>query len=370
MNAPRPGLVATFGLLCSLAQTGCQYDIDKIYKHAAVDKPAELPADLIDLWTDRLSADCKECARRECGADNTSCRNDAECAALTVCMSKADNPAAQNDCRAEHTDWLREDILLRDVGGPYHSCVFLNRCATPCDSRAQLDCAGKYDWPTTSEPSVALHLRLVEGLASNPAADVKVRACQSENSLSCVALTDWVTTDGDGAVDLDVKLQFGAFQGYLELEGGSLYPTLLRFGWPIARDMTTNITVVSNANATLLVDGVVPPVPTPAEITKARGFLQTRMFGCNGIPTKDVSFETDGADQYTQDWYTVGKEIFPNFEVGVTGDRGAGGVINVPAGRRNITAKRERDVVSKFSAPVRAGYMTIVFVLPGDSSML
>lgn len=373
MNAPRRRLFARLALLfCALGDAACQYDIDKIYKHQPIEKPDEVPAHLIDLWTDeQLSEECKTCARRECAVENTTCRDDPQCLAFTTCVAKADNPAAQNDCRAEHTAWLREEITLRDVGGPYHTCVFLNECATPCDSRKQLSCTRDFDWPLVSDTSVGLHLRLVDGLASNkPAAGVRVRACQSENALSCLPLSDWVTSDEDGVVDLDVRLQLGQFHGYLELEGGGLYPTLLRFGWPIAREMTTNITVVDNGTATLLVEGVLPPVPTPASVTKERGFLQTRMFGCTGIPGKDVSFQCDGADQYTQDWYTVGQEPYPNFDVRVTGDRGAGGIINVVPGRRLITTLHEGEVISKFSAPVRAGYMTILFIFPGDNSML
>jgi hypothetical protein len=273
----------------------------------------------------------------------------------------------RNTCRADHTEWLREDIRGRDVGGPYHTCVFLNECASQCESQRDLSCADSgYEWPKASGDSIWLHLQLLEGLESNPAPGVRVRACKSLNAAECdPASSGWATTDEKGVVDLEVTLQLGTFVGYLELEGGGLYPTLMRFGWPIARDMTTKVTVVSDGNARFLLNSVSPPTPTPPAITMARGFLQARAFACNGIPGVDVTFSTDAADQYTQDWYTSGQDIFPSFVLEGTTELGAGGITAVVPGRRQVFATHGGDEIASFSAPVRPGYMTIVFMFPG-----
>ena len=359
-----PRLLA--GSVCALTmlQASCSYDIDKIYKHTP--GPEALPADLIDLWKDpALSGACRECAKSECFDENLDCRGDPECVALTQCVAKAQDPAAQNDCRAEHVDWLSEAIAERDIGGPYQQCVFLNKCSAACEARTQLSCTRSYAWPTRlGGGTVKLHLRFVEGLRGRAQPGVRVRACQQEDPQNCLALTDWATTDSDGAVELEVGLALGSFSGYLELEGGTLYPTLLRFGWPVMAELVTNITVVSSGSIQPLLDSSLFPVD------RDLGLVQMRMFGCNGVSTRDVGFTVDAAGPFTKAWYTVGNDIQPDFDVSATGDRGAGGIINVMPGARRLSAATSEgtEVVRNLRVPVRGGYMTIVMVVPDDST--
>jgi hypothetical protein len=358
------GMGSAFGLLAlGLLQASCSYDIDKIYKHQP--GPEALPADLIDLWKPALLAECIECAKSECGNENDACRADEECVALTQCVAEATDPAAQNDCRAEHVAWLSEQIAERDIGGPYQQCVFLNKCSAACEARTQLSCARKYAWPTKlGGGTVKLHLRFVEGLIGRPQPGVRVRACQQEDPETCLPLTDWVTTDREGVVELEVGLALGSFSGYLELEGGMLYPTLLRFGWPIMAELVTNITVVSSGSIEPLLNS------STIDVDRDLGLLQMRMFGCNGVPTRDVGFSVDAAGPSTQTWYTAGTDISPDFSVDVTGDRGAGGIINVTPGARRISAETSGgvEVVRNLRVPVRKGTMTIVMVVPDDST--
>jgi hypothetical protein len=346
-----------------LLPAACSYDIDKIYKHTA--GPEVVPAELIDLWKEPTISDaCRECAKSECSNESSACRDDAECLALTQCVAAVRDPAAQNDCRAEHVDWLMEAIAARDIGGPYQQCVFLNKCTTECEGRTQLSCTRGYTWPTQlGGSSVELHLRFVEGLAGKPQQGMRVRACQQEDPLNCLALTEWKTVDKDGAVDLEVGLSLGSFSGYLELDGGGIYPTLLRFGWPILRELVTNVTVVSRGSVEPLLNSSV------VHVDPALGLLQLRMFGCTGLPTRNVSFSVDNAGPETADWYTAGTDISPDFKVGVTGDRGAGGIINVAPGGRRVTATSEgEDIARSVRVPTRAGYMSIVYVVPDDST--
>jgi hypothetical protein len=353
-----------------LCFAGCTYDLDKVFSYTGEDAgaqdagPTPLPDDLIDLWpAGALSDECIACAKDKCGEVNTICREDAECADFTRCIAAGENPVDQYDCRADHVNWLSHSIAERDIGGPYQQCVLLSRCGSECDSHNQLACTKHYNWPTT-DVAVPLHLRFVEGLNSDPVAGLKVRACRAEDTAQCLpADGPTYTTDDDGVVHLEVQPSLGSFQGYLELTGAGMYPTLLRFGWPIARELVTNTVVVSAQNVNLLV------ASTGATIAPDRGLLQLRAFGCNGISMRDISFAVSPADAQASTWYTVGQDPFPNFEVTSTADRGAGGISNVQAGRRRVTASRDGELISSLSAPVRGGYMTIVVFLPGDSSL-
>lgn len=351
--------------------SACTYDVDKLFDYAeqqdgGTEKDsgeAPLPEHLIDLWTEgTLSEECIACAKDSCGDVNASCREDAECAALTRCVAKSDNPAEQNDCRAEHVEWLTQSIQERDIGGPYQQCAFLSRCGNECDSHARLECSGKFAWPMASGTAkIPLHLRFVEGLVATPVAGLSVRVCRTENSAECQgidAAIDYVT-DEDGVVHLEVTHALGSFQGYLELSGAGVYPTLLRFGWPIATELVTNVAVISRVSVSALV------FTSGVELDEDRGLLQLRAFGCNGIAARDVSFAVAGGDDNSKTWYTVGQDLAPVFEATVTADRGAGGIVNVPEGRRQVTATRGEEVITQLSAPVRAGHMTIVVLLPG-----
>jgi hypothetical protein len=356
---------AAVGLLAlGLLQTSCSYDIDKIYKHQP--GPEVLPPDLINLWKEpALTAECLECAKNECFDENEACRGDEACVALTQCVAAAHDPAAQNDCRAKHVAWLSEAIAERDIGGPYQQCVFLNKCSAACEARTQLSCTRKYAWPTKlGGGTVKLHLRFVEGLIGRPQMGIRARACQQEDPEKCLPLTDWVTGDRDGVVELEVGLALGSFSGYLELEGGTLYPTLLRFGWPIMAELVTNITVVSSGSIEPLLNSSV------VNVDRELGLLQMRMFGCSGVPTRDVGFSVDAPGPDTAIWYTAGTDIAPDFKLEATGDRGAGGIINVTPGGRRLSAETSEgaEVVRNLRVPVRGGYMTIVMVVPDDST--
>jgi hypothetical protein len=374
MSASQRATRLLAGVAACLPAAGCQYEIDKLFEHAEQEQKedggadageAPLPAELIDLWAEgSVSDECVACAKEKCGDVNAACRDDAECAALTRCVGEAQSPADQYDCRAEHIDWLVESVQERDIGGPYQQCVFLNRCGNECDSHTQLSCTRQFDWPMTND-SIVMHLRFVEGLNNSaPLVGLSVRACRAEDPLQCqpVDSPEFVTNE-DGIVHLEVPPSLGSFQGYLELSGAGIYPTLLRFGWPIAKELVTNVAVVNEENVNRLIWF------SAVEVDADRGLLQLRAFGCNGITARDISFEVAGADDRSKTWYTAAQDLAPIFDATSTADRGAGGIINVPGGRRRVTASHEGELIASLTAPVRPGHMTIIVVPPGDQSL-
>jgi hypothetical protein len=81
---------------------------------------------------------------------------------------------------------------------------------------------------------------------------------------------------------------------------------------------------------------------------------------------QDVSFEASNADAASRTWYYDGTTA--NFDLEATTYYGNGGIINVPAGQNEVTAKLDDRVVARATVPVRAGYMTIVVLSPLDRS--
>jgi hypothetical protein len=370
----RLGICAVLGF----SLVGCRYDIDKIYAHSdpnadaggqARDAGADAasaeppPAQLIELWRDQafstVDDDCASCAKRGCAKANEACRNDPACVAFTRCVAESTDPQTQNSCRASHVAWLSEDVEGRDVGGPYQQCVFQDQCAEQCSARTNWQCVDEFSWPMTSEKSVPFRFRFNDALNSQKeVAGMQIKVCRPDD-LYCKSPIGMGKTDKNGEVQLQLGIALRTFQGYFELTGANVYPSLLRFGWPLVQEGVTNVTVIDEdsfgLNTALL--GIEPD--------PERGILQLRAFSCNGVGAKGVAFETSGVDDKSFYWY-ASKDGIPDLEAAVTEKLGAGGVINVFEGRQNVLARNAADnkVVSKTPVPVRKGFMTIVVMAP------
>jgi hypothetical protein len=365
------GLPAALGVaLSAIGAAGCQYDYDKLYADGS--GSSTVPENLVDLWrAESFASDaCRACARAKCGDDNTACQDDPECLALTTCVAASADPANLNYCRAQHADWLRDDIVDRDLGGPYYQCVFRDQCDAECGAHEAFACLDDFSWPASSDRSFPFTLRLSDALTGRPSVGVTVRACQAEAPGACQQLGEAQVSDAQGVVTLDLEAtgnQFRSFQGYLELDGGGLYPTLLRLGWPVTREGVANVTVIDQNSVELSI----AIAPGGRRLEEDSGLLQLRAFGCMGVGVGGVSFDVDdnAEDELSEAWYTEGTETLPSFTAIQTSQLGVGGIINVKEGRRIVTATRAETSkpMSSLSVPVRRGFMTIVLMMPNGT---
>jgi hypothetical protein len=366
-------------LLACLALSACHYDLDELFEGEILDggmsddggMQSDVPAQLIELWKDKpyssYSAACAACAATKCAAVNTSCKGDAQCLAFTKCIAQGTDPVTQSLCRAQHAGWLSEDVLARDVGGPYAQCVLQDRCTEECGSRTNFSCVGKFAWPT-NDGDIPFRFRFNEAFTGEEVADMLVKVCRADD-LHCAAPTFMDFTDANGEVALTLRTALRSFQGYLELTkktdkmDTSIYPSLVRLGWPITQEGVTNITVINESSVALNV-AISQVAPDPN-----RGLLQVRFYSCTGYAAPGVSFTTSLADEASRYWYADVDGV-PNFMETRTYMIGAGGVINAIEGRHTITSTYSTDngvtitKVGETAAPVRAGWMTIVLVPP------
>ncbi|MDB4977758.1 MAG: hypothetical protein JWN48_6099 [Myxococcaceae bacterium] len=360
-------LLALLGL--SLSAFGCTYDLDPIYDHVSVDAGPSLPrsTQLIQSWIGThplVDQGCVTCAEANCAEADTACHGDQTCLDYTKCVGAAPNPAGQSACRAKYSAWVRDPKYVRDrdQNGPYGQCVFRYKCQVACSGNADLSCLGGFTWSTTPDPSVPLHLFVVDASDQTKVqANVKVRVCAA-NDVKCDSPTAQGTTDANGLVELALPTTYvGAFTGYLEVIGAGLYPTLLKFSWNIGQETTYLVGIVNESLFKLSISGL----QTPQDDT--RGMLQLRMLGCAGIGTKGVSFSASLMDTKSSTWYIDG--VIPKFDALSTNEVGSGGIINVPAGTTDVTATRASDgmLVAKTAAPVRASFMTVVVFEPQGS---
>ena len=361
------------GLLLSAA--ACQYDLDKLYRYETFDAAVSTtdaateagapstPDDLIDLFSAQgfVDADCRSCANAKCQTTEDSCRMDAACADLITCAAESVDPDRLSSCRNAQADWCAEDVVGHGLGGPFYTCVFRDSCSKECSTGSDWSCLGKYTWETTAEESVLAHMRFYDALDGMPAAGISVKVCAASD-MDCESPSSSKRTDKDGAVTLALPTPLRSFRGYLRLEGTSWYPTLVQFGYPIARESVIAVPIVTDRNVKLsiAVSGVDPD--------PARGQLQLRMFGCAGVPMRDVTFKASKADENSRTWYYDGMAV--QFDTDKTTTFGNGGIINVGGGLNEVTATLDGKVVARTSASVRQGFLTIVVLAPLDSSQL
>lgn len=354
--------------------SACSYDIDKLYRFensdasvAASDGSMEAgsgaPERLIDLYTSAafVDDDCKACANKSCDDAETACRADPSCMALTECAAQGIDPDQLAECRAQQADFCAEDIIGHGLGGPFYTCVFRDKCAAECNTPSDWSCVDNaYSWETTAETSVEARMRFYEALDGTPAEGLTVKVYRRiDDNLAEPAAT--YTTDQDGLVTLTLPTPLRSFLGYLQIEGEKWYPTLIQLGYPIARESVIAMPIVTkqSVNGSILASGV-QQQPT-------RGLLQLRMFGCAGVLMRDVSFESDLADEgISATWYYDGQTA--NTMITKTTTFGNGGIVNVREGTTTVTGKLGERVVARTSAPVRAGFLTIVLLAPISDS--
>ncbi len=351
----------------------CKYDLDKVYRYDPADAAivgrdagvdgggTALPDKLIELYKGApfVNEACQVCANKSCAAAEKACRKDPSCAAFTACVAESVDPEKLSTCRGEHADWCADDIIARGLGGPFYTCVFRDTCPQQCSTNSDWSCLGKFTWGSTAEKSVRARLRFYDALDGAPAAGISVKVCGPSDA-ECANPSSTKTTDADGAVALDLPTPLRSFRGYLRLEGSTWYPTIVQFGYPIARETVIPVPIVTerNVNASIAISQVSPD-PT-------RGQLQLRMFGCAGVPMRDVTFASSKADANSRTWYYDGQTV--QFGLTKTTTFGNGGIINAGDGLNDVTATLDGKVVAKASATVRPGFLTIVILAPLDSS--
>lgn len=356
---------------------GCQYDIDSLYRFASSDAAADVPGPSIDLYASVpfVDEDCKACANKSCakaceticpaveaGAEK-KCKVDPACVALAQCAAQGVEPDQLSECRAEQADWCAQDVVGRGLGGPFYTCVFRDKCSEKCGTPSDWSCLDTpYTWETTAADSVPVRIRFAEALDGIPASGLTVKVYRRvDDSLANPAGV--YTTNKEGVAALTLPTPLRSFRGYLQIEGDGWYPTLIQFGYPIARESVIAMPIVTQLNVERST-AAAGATPEPE-----LGLLQIRMFGCAGVLMRDVSFAADLADQPNSvTWYYDGQTA--NTEIDKTTTYGNGGIVNVRAGTAVVTGKWGNRLVAKTFAPVRPGFLTIVLLAPLDSSQI
>ncbi len=231
--------------------------------------------------------------------------------------------------------------------GPEWSC--LNRAVAPPSV------------PTFSGtvPRVVFSIQVVDLSTGQIYPDAQVRACGLADINCDAPVTDVLSVDAEGWVDVPL---FQSFTGFLEITSPDMVPYLFYLTEPLAPSSTIEypLAVVSLVSLGPLVQlvGVDPQAGT--------GVIAVRVFNCTGDTASGASLttQTPGVP-----WYFV--DGLPTGMGSETGAEGIAGYVNVPPGLAvvDVRAPNGTRVASSQSLVVRAGWLSAVYVKPSGRQL-
>lgn len=187
--------------------------------------------------------------------------------------------------------------------------------------------------------------------------NVSVRACSQRDVECTTPLTENIPLDAQGWVDVPL---FEGFDGFLEVTGESLMPTVLFYADPLAPGSEVDHTPLALVELALL-PALSGATGTPQELT--RGLVVLRSFDCRGDAAPGVTFSIDKPGV---PWYFVGG-LPSSTAVATAPESGLGGFINVEPGIAVVNAALPGSplpIAAAKSVLVRPGWMTAMRFLP------
>lgn len=225
---------------------------------------------------------------------------------------------------------------------------------TEAGPTADLSCVGSVTYPAPAGATATVTLSLSDFITTTAFSGISVKACAKADT-ACASPLDTQTSDGSGKVVLTVPTDPGSFDGFFDISGGSLYPTLAYFATPIGADLTTGLRMITSTEANLLAGALAP-------IDAAKGTILAQISDCANTAIAGATASVDTADGDTTKFYFNG--ALPDKNRTTTDASGFAGFLNLPPGAATTTATVGSTTVSTFAAQVRAGTLSIVILEP------
>lgn len=187
--------------------------------------------------------------------------------------------------------------------------------------------------------------------------EITVRACEKEDLACDDPIDETTTTISQVTLTLPMPADCGGFDGYLEVTGDSVFPSLLHYPRHISSNADIEVGLLDPGTPQILAN------IDDAELLPERGHLITTTLDCDGGPVAGASIQVDAADGCSAYLYTRGEGI-PDPSVSTTDRSGIAAVINLPPTDRATT----QTFLGLDACPdcpyattqIRAGFMTFV----------
>lgn len=322
-------------------------------------------------------AGCDLCIRRTLCDAAATCMGLPECRARMECMAGCVGPNLHPAC----FDQCRDDDE-ENAGDAQFFNLVARDCRSECSIGTDFGCIDAYDWPTTTEPEVALSYRAINRTNNLGFANLEVTPCANKiGGCEAVGSPPTVTTSATGDVTVTVPTRngfedtlFTGFRGYVLWEEPNddralWVPTILYHTRPAYRDRAAE--VAPFATAMLLDESfqLVANAPPAVTLDTTRAYLAGGAVDCHGtfeFFAHDLVFEIEGSDASTRVIYLDKTQNVPDFTATATSESGQFIVINAPTGSKLVTLRQAQSgtIVSDAIVELRPDTLTVIALWP------
>ncbi len=297
---------------------------------------------------------CRTCVEAMCSEQVAACSADVDCAAALACATDS-SPATARVCSA---------LALGSVPATRFSECADTACFPGCAPELQWSCAGTYSWPAPEHESATIATTFVGFVNRAPLTGLRVRACDRRD-IACAEPVAEQTTDEDGAVALVVpmakKAMFGigadGFDGFVEVTGGNIMPSLRFQGWPIVADTAGSAALPATSDVMALASAA------GVSLDPERGIVVVEPFDCFWGRAPGVRIEVSSADARSTRFYF--DQGFPTADLTESSQDGTGGFLDVPRGTTTVSVRLgDAPPFATSTIFVRAGTISLVSLVP------
>jgi hypothetical protein len=292
-------------------------------------------------------AACQACTAAQACTQARACAQSVACQSMLTCNVNC----ATLDC-------VEACIQADDAG----AAAFLDLanalkvCASACNGGQDWSCVGHVSWPGPSTESNTLSLQVLDPSNNKPVPGAHVALCQRTQE-TCLSPVTTGTTDDAGVVVLSYQsqLNFGGMDGYAEITGTGITPTLFFWDFPLSVQNAFIPDVYALSASLIALD---PPLP-------GHGHLGVALFDCDHTGADAVTIALSSTDANTQILYHVTQTGALSADAGSTDTSGILFVTNVPAGQVAMTVTTLTGItVSTVSFLVRDGWVDQILAVP------
>ncbi|HEX3596244.1 MAG TPA: hypothetical protein VHU80_14135, partial [Polyangiaceae bacterium] len=241
------------------------------------------------------SSTCDACVQQSCCDENRTCASEESCVDIDFCSRRClptGSIRCSSDCSTQYASGS-DDSAARSA------CISTN-CADACSSDNAWTCLQKPE-PALKPPSlepITFEMQVVEFVSEMPYVGLSVKAC-SPSDPDCGSPLGATTTGDDGRFTLTVPSGASGFNGYIDLSGSTLYPTLYYFLPPlIVGGDRGRLRLPSSDTIAVLASAI-----GVDKLDDQRGALALVPWDCTLSPAPGVSFLIDSLDPMSTTYY-------------------------------------------------------------------
>lgn len=296
---------------------------------------------------------CDQCIASKACAQAKACGESATCRSILACNASC----ATLDCAAACPS-------IDDAGAAEFAALSnsLTPCTSECGGGHNWQCVGHVTWPRPAAAINTVSLTVGDPITSNPIVGAQAKLC-TKLYPDCSQSLGQATSDANGyfSFTYTTDVHVGGLDGFVEVTGPNLVPTLFYWNFPLSVTSASlgEVKLLSQAEEQVLftTEGITP--------LAGHGHFGVAIFDCLHEAADDVQIRISRTDANTVILYG-GNGAGLSADAGKTDATGIAFAANVPAGNVDmyVTSMTTGQYVAHVNFDVRDGWVNQVFVLP------